>query len=54
LICWRPASVGKSDIAAPIDHGAEPLAAVAVTMPPWPGENEAYFVEGKWRATVGG
>jgi mannose-6-phosphate isomerase-like protein (cupin superfamily) len=33
---------------------AEPLAAVAVTMPPWPGECEAYFVEGKWPATVGG
>ena len=32
----------------------EPLAAVAVTMPPWPGEDEAYLVEGKWPATVGG
>jgi mannose-6-phosphate isomerase-like protein (cupin superfamily) len=28
--------------------GQEPLAAVAVTMPPWPGDGEAYFVEGKW------
>jgi mannose-6-phosphate isomerase-like protein (cupin superfamily) len=36
------------------NDGAEPLAAVAVTMPPWPGEDEAYFVEGKWPATVGG
>jgi mannose-6-phosphate isomerase-like protein (cupin superfamily) len=36
------------------NDGAEPLAAVAVTMPPWPGESEAYFVEGKWPATVGG
>jgi mannose-6-phosphate isomerase-like protein (cupin superfamily) len=35
------------------NDGAEPLAAVAVTMPPWPGENEAYVVEGKWPATVG-
>ena len=35
------------------NDGAEPLAAVAVTMPPWPGEDEAYFVEGRWRATVG-
>ena len=33
--------------------GDEPLAAVAVTMPPWPGEDEAYFVEGRWPATVG-
>jgi mannose-6-phosphate isomerase-like protein (cupin superfamily) len=28
--------------------GAEPLEAVAVTMPPWPGEGEATIVEGKW------
>jgi mannose-6-phosphate isomerase-like protein (cupin superfamily) len=32
----------------------EPLAAVAVTMPPWPGDDEAYLVEGKWPANVGG
>jgi mannose-6-phosphate isomerase-like protein (cupin superfamily) len=32
--------------------GAEPLVAVGATMPPWPGEQEAYFVEGKWAATV--
>jgi mannose-6-phosphate isomerase-like protein (cupin superfamily) len=35
------------------NDGAEPLAAVAVTMPPWPGDHEAYFVEGRWRATIG-
>jgi mannose-6-phosphate isomerase-like protein (cupin superfamily) len=35
------------------NDGDEPLAAVAVTMPPWPGEDEAYFVEGEWAATVG-
>jgi hypothetical protein len=29
-------------------QGPEPLAAVAVTMPPWPGEQEAEFVEGPW------
>ena len=29
--------------------GFEPLAAVAVTMPPWPGPDEAYLVEGIWR-----
>ena len=28
--------------------GSEPLAAVAITIPPWPGEGEAYAVEGKW------
>jgi mannose-6-phosphate isomerase-like protein (cupin superfamily) len=28
--------------------GSEPLAAVGVTMPPWPGDNEAYPVPGKW------
>jgi len=32
--------------------GAEPLTAVGATMPPWPGEGEAYFVEGPWQATV--
>lgn len=32
--------------------GTEPLAAVGVTMPPWPGPGEAYFVEGHWASTV--
>src|SRR5947207_9329424 len=32
--------------------GDEPLEAVAVTMPPWPGEGEAYIVAGKWPPTV--
>ena len=32
--------------------GYEPLAALGVTMPPWPGEGEAYEVEGKWTPTV--
>jgi mannose-6-phosphate isomerase-like protein (cupin superfamily) len=32
--------------------GAEPLEAVAVTMPPWPGADEAYFVSGMWEPTV--
>ena len=32
--------------------GPEPLAAIGVTMPPWPGECEAYIVEGKWEVTV--
>ena len=34
--------------------GDEPLAAIAVTMPPWPGEDEAYPVEGKWPSTGSG
>ena len=34
------------------NNGTEPLEIVAATMPPWPGEGEAYFVEGKWPATV--
>ena len=29
-----------------------PLAAIAVTMPPWPGEHEAVFVRGKWEPTA--
>ncbi len=32
--------------------GYEPLAAVGVTMPPWPGEGEAYEVEGAWVPTM--
>ena len=32
--------------------GVEPLAAVAVTMPPWPGADEAYPVDPKWPATA--
>ena len=30
--------------------GSVALTAVAITMPPWPGEGEAEFVEGAWRA----
>ena len=29
-----------------------PLAAVGVTMPPWPGDNEAYEVSGAWPASA--
>ena len=32
--------------------GDEPLAAIGVTMPPWPGEGEAVTVTGPWRPTV--
>lgn len=32
--------------------GYEPLAAIGVTMPPWPGEGEATTVQGKWQPTV--
>jgi mannose-6-phosphate isomerase-like protein (cupin superfamily) len=32
--------------------GTEPLAAVGVTMPSWPGDGEAIIVHGKWEATV--
>ena len=31
--------------------GSEPLAAVGVTMPPWPGEGEAILVNGVWPPT---
>jgi mannose-6-phosphate isomerase-like protein (cupin superfamily) len=30
--------------------GPTPLAAVGVTMPPWPGAEEAVFVAGRWSA----
>ena len=32
--------------------GDEPLEAVGVTMPPWPGPHEAIFVDGTWPATA--
>ena len=32
--------------------GEGPLAAVGVTMPPWPGDGEAYDVPGAWLADV--
>jgi mannose-6-phosphate isomerase-like protein (cupin superfamily) len=32
--------------------GSEPLAAVGVTMPPWPGPDEAVTVDGRWPPTV--
>jgi mannose-6-phosphate isomerase-like protein (cupin superfamily) len=32
--------------------GEAPLAAVGVTMPPWPGEGEAVVVAGPWTRTV--
>jgi len=28
--------------------GPGPLQAIAITMPPWPGDDEAYFVNGIW------
>lgn len=28
--------------------GSKPLAAIGITMPPWPGPDEAYEVAGKW------
>ncbi len=32
--------------------GHEPLAAVGVTMPSWPGDGEAQLIDGPWEATV--
>ena len=34
-------------------HGPGRLQCVAVTMPPWPGESEAYAVEGAWEPNLG-
>jgi mannose-6-phosphate isomerase-like protein (cupin superfamily) len=33
-------------------EGDEPLDVIGATMPPWPGESEAYFVDGIWLPTV--
>ena len=32
--------------------GDDPLAAIGVTMPPWPGEDEAIEVKGNWQSNV--
>jgi mannose-6-phosphate isomerase-like protein (cupin superfamily) len=32
--------------------GPEPLTVLGATMPPWPGESEAFFVDGTWQPTV--
>jgi mannose-6-phosphate isomerase-like protein (cupin superfamily) len=32
--------------------GREPLAAIAATMPPWPGPGEAVIVDGPWKPTL--
>ena len=32
--------------------GDEPLTAIDVTMPPWPGDHEAMVVPGKWPPTI--
>jgi mannose-6-phosphate isomerase-like protein (cupin superfamily) len=32
--------------------GGEPLAAIGITMPPWPGEDEAIIVAGEWPPSV--
>jgi mannose-6-phosphate isomerase-like protein (cupin superfamily) len=34
------------------NDGTQPLDIVAATMPPWPGDGEAYVVDGKWDPTV--
>jgi mannose-6-phosphate isomerase-like protein (cupin superfamily) len=60
---WRRSGEGESEIIlkpgqslaiAPQCHfqfrcdGEEPLRIIGVTMPPWPGDEEAVFVSGKW------
>jgi mannose-6-phosphate isomerase-like protein (cupin superfamily) len=32
--------------------GDAPLVAIGVAMPPWPGDDEAYVVDGPWQPTV--
>jgi mannose-6-phosphate isomerase-like protein (cupin superfamily) len=31
--------------------GPEPFTFIMCTMPPWPGSEEAMFIEGKWKAS---
>jgi mannose-6-phosphate isomerase-like protein (cupin superfamily) len=51
----RPGVALTIPLGAHFQFRAAPHAAlsfVAVTMPPWPGPEEAYPVEGKWEATA--
>jgi len=34
------------------NDGAQPLDIIAATLPPWPGDGEAYLVDGAWDPTV--
>jgi mannose-6-phosphate isomerase-like protein (cupin superfamily) len=34
--------------------GYKPLTMLVVTIPPWPGSDEAYEVDGRWQPTIGG
>jgi mannose-6-phosphate isomerase-like protein (cupin superfamily) len=34
------------------NDGSQPLDIIAATMPPWPGDGEAYLVNGAWDPTV--
>jgi len=34
------------------NDGSQPLDIIAATMPRWPGDGEAYLVDGKWDPTV--
>lgn len=34
------------------NDGDEPLEAIGVTMPPWPGADEAFEVDGIWQTTI--
>jgi mannose-6-phosphate isomerase-like protein (cupin superfamily) len=34
--------------------GSQPLVALGITMPPWPGDGEPYEVSGKWTSTLKG
>jgi len=51
----RPRSVDRDPAGTRFQFradGEEGIEAVGVTMPPWPGMDEAYLVEGIWPATV--
>lgn len=32
--------------------GKEPLKFICISMPPWPGDHEANYVDGPWKATI--
>lgn len=47
---FRAAAAGPRAGQSPVTGGTGPLTIIGVTMPPWPGDDEAYEVPGAWPA----
>jgi mannose-6-phosphate isomerase-like protein (cupin superfamily) len=55
VVALRPGTCITIPVGTQFQFRAAPsssLAAVGITMPPWPGADEAHFVEGPWPAST--